>query len=230
MRLDLRGELPFVTVTVGHRGTTVEVPDVLVDTGSASTLLNADVAVTVPARLTDIRMVGARAVAVSAAGLVTFTRGTAGWQVEATAEALFLRPGEWQQLESGVPLPLLEAANNLVALVNGSWTLAGPRLGTDGRYAFVTFRKDVVVWDLVAQAPALLVSATASVGAPLDGILARGAVAYAGAGADKVVLVLDPTAKTLTSVGAHDLWLGVQRAYGVSARVTAAGIEVADAR
>jgi predicted aspartyl protease len=44
MRLELRGELPFVTVTIGHGGTTVEVPDVLVDTGSASTLLNAEVA------------------------------------------------------------------------------------------------------------------------------------------------------------------------------------------
>jgi predicted aspartyl protease len=68
MRLALRDELPFVTVTVGHGATKVEVPDVLVDAGSASTLLNADVAAslgTVPEpqdRLRTLCGVGGRAV------------------------------------------------------------------------------------------------------------------------------------------------------------------------
>lgn len=42
MRLALRDELPFVTVTVSHLGLPLEIPNMLVDTGSASTLLSAD--------------------------------------------------------------------------------------------------------------------------------------------------------------------------------------------
>jgi predicted aspartyl protease len=44
MRLTLRDDLPFVTVTATQGGATVELPDMLVDTGSASTLLSATVA------------------------------------------------------------------------------------------------------------------------------------------------------------------------------------------
>ena len=44
MQLTSRHELAFVTATLTYRGTTVEVPDVLVDTGAASTVLNADLA------------------------------------------------------------------------------------------------------------------------------------------------------------------------------------------
>ena len=68
MRLTLRDELPFVTVAVHHHGVTAQVPDVLVDTGSASTLLNADVAASLgivpePAdRLRTLRGVGGREV------------------------------------------------------------------------------------------------------------------------------------------------------------------------
>jgi predicted aspartyl protease len=43
-RLTLRGELAFVTATVTHTGATITVPDVLVDTGAASSVLNADIA------------------------------------------------------------------------------------------------------------------------------------------------------------------------------------------
>ena len=46
MQLTSRHELAFVTATLTYRGTTVEVPDVLVDTGAASTVLNADLAAT----------------------------------------------------------------------------------------------------------------------------------------------------------------------------------------
>ena len=68
MRLTLRDELPFVTVAVLHHGVTAQVPDVLVDAGSASTLLNADVAASlgiVPEasdRLRTLRGVGGREV------------------------------------------------------------------------------------------------------------------------------------------------------------------------
>ena len=44
MQLTSRHELAFVTATLAYRGTTVEVPHVLVDTGAASTVLNADLA------------------------------------------------------------------------------------------------------------------------------------------------------------------------------------------
>jgi predicted aspartyl protease len=44
MQLLLRDRLAFVTMTVTHRGATIQVPDVLIDTGSASTLLDADLA------------------------------------------------------------------------------------------------------------------------------------------------------------------------------------------
>lgn len=43
MRLQIRGELPFITLTLVHRGSVTSVENVLVDTGSASTVLNADV-------------------------------------------------------------------------------------------------------------------------------------------------------------------------------------------
>ncbi len=41
MQLTSRHELAFVTATLTYRGTTVEVPHVLVGTGAASTVLNA---------------------------------------------------------------------------------------------------------------------------------------------------------------------------------------------
>jgi hypothetical protein len=42
MQLLLRDDLPFVTVTVAYRGRRIEIPDILVDTGSASTVLAVD--------------------------------------------------------------------------------------------------------------------------------------------------------------------------------------------
>ncbi len=42
MQLLLKDELPFVVVTVEYNGKTVDIPNVLVDTGSASTILAAD--------------------------------------------------------------------------------------------------------------------------------------------------------------------------------------------
>jgi predicted aspartyl protease len=42
MQLILRDGLPFISLTVAYQGRQVEIADVLVDTGSASTLLAAD--------------------------------------------------------------------------------------------------------------------------------------------------------------------------------------------
>jgi predicted aspartyl protease len=42
MRLTLKDDLPFVRVTVIYRGAELEISDVLVDTGSATTILAAD--------------------------------------------------------------------------------------------------------------------------------------------------------------------------------------------
>jgi hypothetical protein len=44
VQLQIRGELPFVTASLTFRDTRIEVADVLVDTGAASTILNADFA------------------------------------------------------------------------------------------------------------------------------------------------------------------------------------------
>lgn len=44
MQLISRHELVLVTAELTYRGTTVEIPDVLIDTGAASTVINADLA------------------------------------------------------------------------------------------------------------------------------------------------------------------------------------------
>lgn len=50
MRLALRDGLPFVDVAVTFRGKTIEVPGVLVDTGSGGTVLSADILVEIGVR------------------------------------------------------------------------------------------------------------------------------------------------------------------------------------
>ena len=42
MRLELEGNLPFVSIRVAYRGAETEIRKVLIDTGSASTLLSVD--------------------------------------------------------------------------------------------------------------------------------------------------------------------------------------------
>jgi len=42
MQLSLRDDLPFVTLTATYGGNSMDIPSVLVDTGSASTILAAD--------------------------------------------------------------------------------------------------------------------------------------------------------------------------------------------
>ena len=42
MQLQLKDNLPFITLMIGYQGNTAKISDVLVDTGSASTILAAD--------------------------------------------------------------------------------------------------------------------------------------------------------------------------------------------
>ena len=42
-QLSLKYDLPFTTVSIAHNGMTMGIPDVLVDTGSASTILAVDI-------------------------------------------------------------------------------------------------------------------------------------------------------------------------------------------
>jgi hypothetical protein len=44
VRLNLRDDLAFVTATLVHEGTALTVPNVLIDTGAASSVFNADIA------------------------------------------------------------------------------------------------------------------------------------------------------------------------------------------
>jgi len=47
MQLSLKYNLPFTTVTIAYQGVTLEIPEVLVDTGSGSTVLAADLLTTI---------------------------------------------------------------------------------------------------------------------------------------------------------------------------------------
>ncbi|MBI3923243.1 MAG: aspartyl protease family protein [Armatimonadetes bacterium] len=47
MQLSLKYDLPFVTATLAYNGTTLEIPNVLVDTGSAGTVFAVDIVRTV---------------------------------------------------------------------------------------------------------------------------------------------------------------------------------------
>jgi predicted aspartyl protease len=47
MRLLLKDSLPFVTLSVTHKGKTVDILDVLIDTGSGSTILSSDIVQTI---------------------------------------------------------------------------------------------------------------------------------------------------------------------------------------
>ena len=42
MRFTLKHNLPFITIKAAHLGASINIPNVLVDTGSATTILSAD--------------------------------------------------------------------------------------------------------------------------------------------------------------------------------------------
>jgi predicted aspartyl protease len=43
MKLLLKDNIPFITITATYKGTELEVPDILIDTGSATTILSTDI-------------------------------------------------------------------------------------------------------------------------------------------------------------------------------------------
>ena len=43
MKLLLKHELPFITISVAYQGRELAIPDVLIDTGSATTILSTDI-------------------------------------------------------------------------------------------------------------------------------------------------------------------------------------------
>ena len=60
MQLSVRDDLPFVFIQVVYRGRELMVPDVLVDTGSASTILAADVVAAIgiiPEAIDSLRLI-----------------------------------------------------------------------------------------------------------------------------------------------------------------------------
>jgi hypothetical protein len=81
MQLLLKDSLLFITVLVNYKGKTVEIPDVMVDTGSANTILATDRLITV-----DIKP--------SAEDILHTIRGVGGAEVVFLREVDFLRVGE----------------------------------------------------------------------------------------------------------------------------------------
>jgi hypothetical protein len=47
MQLTLKDNLPYITLTLNYKGTVVSIPDVLIDTGSASSIFSADILISV---------------------------------------------------------------------------------------------------------------------------------------------------------------------------------------
>ena len=47
MQLALKYDLPFVRITISYNGDILEIPDVLIDTGSATTILSTDIVASV---------------------------------------------------------------------------------------------------------------------------------------------------------------------------------------
>lgn len=81
MQLLLKDNLPYVTITVSYKGRMVEISDVLVDTGSASTILSADM-------LSDI------GIQPSIDDVLHTIRGIGGVEVVFLREVDFLKLGE----------------------------------------------------------------------------------------------------------------------------------------
>jgi predicted aspartyl protease len=81
MQLWLKDSLPYVTIMVAYQGKMVEVSDVLVDTGSASTILSAD-------KLMDV------GIKPSVDDILHTIRGIGGGEVVFLREVDFLKLGE----------------------------------------------------------------------------------------------------------------------------------------
>ncbi len=81
MKLSLKYDLPFTTATIAYKRATLEIPDVLVDTGSASTVLAADIVAAV--QITPI-----------AEDVLHTIRGVGGSEVVFTRRIDYLKVGE----------------------------------------------------------------------------------------------------------------------------------------
>ncbi|RME50670.1 MAG: hypothetical protein D6796_02485 [Caldilineae bacterium] len=81
MQLQLKDSLPFVTVTVGYKGEAVQIQNVLVDTGSASTILASD----------RVAQIG---IEPSADDILYTIRGVGGIEVVYLREVDYLKAGE----------------------------------------------------------------------------------------------------------------------------------------
>ncbi|MBM3235583.1 hypothetical protein FJZ31_04725 [Candidatus Poribacteria bacterium] len=81
MQLSLKYDLPFTTITIAYKGETLEIPDVLVDTGSASTILAADI-------------VAAIQIIPIAEDVLHTIRGVGGSEVVFTRQIDYLKVGE----------------------------------------------------------------------------------------------------------------------------------------
>jgi hypothetical protein len=43
MKLLLKDSIPFITIIVAYNGTEIDIPDILIDTGSGTTILSTDI-------------------------------------------------------------------------------------------------------------------------------------------------------------------------------------------
>jgi len=86
MRLELRDDLPFVRIEVGYQGRTLTIPTILVDTGSATSILSAD-------------QVAAIDIQPAAEDRLYTIRGIGGNEVVFAKQVDFLRVGEKRLLD-----------------------------------------------------------------------------------------------------------------------------------
>jgi predicted aspartyl protease len=92
MYLQVKGDLPFITLIVAYQGSTVEISNVLVDTGSATSILSAD-------QVSKIHLIPAPE------DILYTIRGVGGSEVVFSRQVDYLQVGEQQvanfQIEVG---------------------------------------------------------------------------------------------------------------------------------
>ena len=81
MHIELKDSLPFVSVTVAYKGASLHIPDILIDTGSCSTILSADI-------VSGIQLTP------SPEDIIYAIRGVGGSEVVFSRTVDFLRVGE----------------------------------------------------------------------------------------------------------------------------------------
>ena len=81
MHVPLKDNLPFTTVTISYKGDTIDIPNILIDTGSGTTILSADI-------VTSINIIP------SPEDTLYTIRGVGGSEVVFSRKVDFLRVGE----------------------------------------------------------------------------------------------------------------------------------------